>query len=145
MPEQNCIWVLAPQRSAILASRFLDHFLPQREATFAPEDPGEVLGLATDAAYDDVVVHLESAPSRGYCMIFNNMGDGDLLNAGILFNEDGSLFLTLSVDAKGGPEQAEHYLEIVADFAESELAYWGFEEPPPADADTFVERATRGR
>jgi hypothetical protein len=52
-PLIDC-YVLAPQPSANLARRFLEHFLPQREASFDPSDPIDVLGLTAGSSIRDV-------------------------------------------------------------------------------------------
>jgi hypothetical protein len=47
MPDLNDCYVLAPRRSADVASEFIMRFVPRREPAFAPEDPSEVLDLPT--------------------------------------------------------------------------------------------------
>ncbi|HYF35461.1 MAG TPA: molybdopterin-synthase adenylyltransferase MoeB [Prosthecobacter sp.] len=60
-PLYDC-YVPAPARSVDWASRFLDQFLPEREASFDLEDQAEVLGLSRHATLVDVLAHLENHP-----------------------------------------------------------------------------------
>ena len=141
MPELNDCYVLALERSASLAARFLARFLPRRERAFAPEDPSEVLGLPQGVSIDQVLEHLEAEQAQGYSMYFHNRDDSDPLHAAVIFNEDGSLFLMLSVDASGGEATAGRYLQELQEFADARFAYWGWEEPPVVGALEFEERA----
>jgi hypothetical protein len=122
MPELNDCYVLAPERSASLAVRFLDRFVPRREPAFAPEDPSEVLGLPRSVSIDQVLEHLEVAVSRGYSMYFHNRDECDPLHAAVMFNEDGSLFLMLSVAARGGDAEADRFRRELQKFAGARFA-----------------------
>ncbi len=74
-------------------------------------------------------------------MYFHNRDECDPLHAAVMFNEDGSLFLMLSVAARGGDAEAERFLRELQEFAGARFAYWGWEEPPVAGALEFEERA----
>ena len=71
-------YVLAPDRSADLAERFLDKFLPEREPSFDPADPSEVLGVPITSTLREVLQFLEANPTRDYSMCWSNTNEFDL-------------------------------------------------------------------
>lgn len=141
MPELIDCYVMAPERSADLAARFLQHFLPQRAASFAPEDPSEALGLPREVRVAQVLEHLQARRAESYSMYFRNLEECDPRHAAVMFNGDGSLFLMLSVDAGGGDAVANRFLLEMKQFASASHAYHGWEEPPVCDAREFRARA----
>ncbi len=136
-------YVLAPERSAALATKFLDNFVPLRQPSFAPEEPSEVLGCAASSDIEDVLIHLEAKRKQAYSLYFRNLEDCDPLHAAVVFNEDGSLVLMLSISATADGAMANVYVQKLQAFCGARLGYWGWEEPPAPSALAFEERAKR--
>jgi hypothetical protein len=143
MPELNDCYVLAPARSSSLALKFLDHFVPRREPAFEPADPSEVLGFSAVIGVDHVLQQLEAESTKAYSLYFHNRDACDPLHAAVIFNEDGSLFLMLSVAASEGAGAANHWLQELQLFSGAEIGYWGCEEEPTLGALEFEARAKR--
>ena len=141
MPGYNDCYVLAPARSATVAASFLEEFLSEREASFAPEDPSEVLGLPLDFQIVQVLQHLEIRLDTGYSMYFKNKMNEEPAHAALMFQEDGSLFLMLSVEADKGTDFATKWTNRIREFASAEYSYWGWEAPPVDGEAAFKERA----
>ena len=141
MNGSNDCYVLAPDRSASLAVRFLERFLPRREPSFERDDPSEVLCLSEGVNIDQVLEHLEAEHAQGYSMYFRNKDDANPRNAAVIFNEDGRLFFMLSIDASEGESDADRYLQELQEFTDARFAYRGWEEPPVLGAVEFEERA----
>jgi len=137
----NDCYVMAPERSAQIALKFLDRFLPNRTPGFDPRDPGEVLGLTEEFNLKEVFEYLEIKQEVEYAMYFQNEAEAEIKNAGVFFQEDGSLFLMLSVDDLTG--LADETLEEIQRAVNAVVGYWSFEEPPAADADSFRKRALK--
>ncbi len=142
MPGLNDCYVLAPKRSAQAALSFLNRFVPNREPSFAAEDPSEVLGVSPDFDLHQILDHLERNEEKGYSMYFRNTSADDPHHAALMFQEDGSLFMLLSVDSAQGSEVASDTLSELQKFSGSDFGYWAWEEAPAVNAETFIQRAT---
>src|SRR5688572_9673285 len=94
-PLFDC-YVLAPERTTKLVLEFLQRFLPEREESFVPEDPAEVLGLPRASSVEEALHHLEQHPSASYTFYWSNRLGGGPYHAIAAFNDDGSLVLGLS-------------------------------------------------
>jgi hypothetical protein len=142
-PLYDC-YVLAPKRSAELAQRFLDHFLPEREPGFAPEDPAQVLGLPEATTLEDVVRYLEDHPERTYAMYWRSKTATSPFYAIVAFGPDGCLVLGLSPSSEEDAYGHAHALAVLAEmkeFAGAEPGYTGVEEPPEITRRAFITRA----
>ena len=137
----NDCYVMAPDRSADLAASFLRQFLPERVPAFVPEDPSEVLGLPSTITLDEVLVHLQEVRDADYAMYFRSVAMGDPVHAAVFFNDDGSLFLMLSVSDGGGHAAADRCLLAMMKYTGAQYGYFGWEEPPVSDACEFRKRA----
>lgn len=143
-------YVLSPVRSALVATRFLDSFLPDRERSFAASDPTEVLGLSSDAAFDKIYAYLVGNPQTEYTFYWRSTSSDDPRHAILAFNADGTLVLGLSV-ASPEPETddsiesvAESWcgrLSVAVATADSPMppTLWGGELSPPTRSD-FASR-----
>ena len=131
MPGYNDCYVLAPARSATVAASFLEEFLSEREASFAPEDPSEVLGLPLDFQIVQVLRYLEIRLDTGYSMYFKNKMNEEPAHAALM----------LSVEADKGTDFATKWTNRIREFASAEYSYWGWEEPPVDGEAAFKERA----
>src|SRR5262245_11208705 len=120
-PLYDC-YVLAPERSADLAERFLDHFLPDREALFDPGDPSEVLGIGRDWPVRDVLRFLDANPEHAYRMYWRNRKAARPFNAIVAFEADGSLILGLSPSYDNEPDVAHSVMVEMKEFAGAEFA-----------------------
>ena len=132
------IYVLARERSAGIASRFLEEFAPRREQSAVEyefpqysDQPNLILTMAEDA-----IRHCVEHPSASQSFYFRNLGDGPA-HVMLFFTEDGGLILGLSVEQD--PDGALFRLRI---HARSEHGFVTFEEPPPATADEFRRLAS---
>jgi len=139
-------YVLSPVRSAHLATRFLDSFLPDREPSFDADDPSEVLGLPSGASLDVCCTFLVDNPTTEYTLYWRSSATDDPRHAIVAFNSDGSLVLGLSV---GDPEPttdgsmqslAQAWCNRLAEFAATAespapLTHCGGELAPPCRLD----------
>ena len=144
MPELNDCYALAPKRSAELAERFLDHFLPTRQASFAPEDPSEVLGLPADVTIAQVLRHLEENQEADYSMYFHNCAGSGPRIAGVFFRADGSLLFLVSIEAEQGDAAADQLLDDLKGHVGAQHGYWAWESPPAESAERFMRTLKRG-
>lgn len=140
MQGLNDCYVLSPRRSAQIALSFLEEFLPNREPSFVVEDLCEVLGIALDESLENIVEHLATKPGLDCSMYFRNLEGQEPQHVAVMFLEDGNLILMLSVNARGGPEIADRYLQALQGFVGGATGYWGWEESPVSDAQAFRER-----
>ena len=132
-------YVLSPVRSAVLASRFPDSFLPTRELSCDPLDPSEVLGLPPESSFDELCTYLALNSSVEYTFYWRSTTTVDPLHAILTFNSDGSLVFGLSVAC---PEQvtdasiessARPWIDRLRKFASDPPAILGSGIPlPPA-------------
>jgi len=131
---------MAPERSASLALRFLDQFIPNREETWDPADPADVLGLPRGSSLEEIVRFLERHVDRDYSMYFRNSADGSPYFAIMAYRRDGSLILGLSTVE--GERMAEAELRRLEQFSGSQ-GYWSVEEGPLSGRAAFIERLER--
>ncbi len=143
-------YVLSPVRSALIAMRFLDSFLAEREPSFAASDPTEALGLSSDTALDGIFAHLAGNPQTEYTFYWRSTSSDDPRHAVLAFNADGTLILGLSV---GCPEPTtDESTQLVAeswccrlstfvtnDGSQTPPTLWGGELAPPCRSD-FASR-----
>jgi len=132
------VYVLALERSAATALRFLEEFAPRREQSAVDyhfpqhsDRPGTVLTAARDA-----IRYCLDHPSESQSFYFCNLGDGPA-HVMLFFTEDRRLILGLSVDAG----EAEDSFKRLREYAGSQIGYVTFEEPPPATASEFRQLA----
>jgi hypothetical protein len=138
-------YVLAPERTAKFALRFLDRFLPEREPSFALEDPAEVLSLPPSSPIEDVLLYLEQHPTSAYSMYWRSRSGSDPYHAIVAFNDDGSLVLGLSPATDDHPDVARGYLRDLERYAGTEPGLLLFEQPPPdsrADFEAMIHPAS---
>jgi hypothetical protein len=135
-PLIDC-YVLAPERSAKLAMAFLDRFVPDRDPSFDPNEPSEVLGLPKGTFLDDVLSFLETNKDSEYRMYWSNSEKQEPYHALLAFNADSSLVLGLSPCVDDKESTAIEYLKLMKDFAGTNSSIWGVEMPPPASCEEF--------
>ena len=140
-PLIDC-YVLAPQRSADLARRFLDYFLPQREASFDPNDPIDVLGLPSGSSISDALDFLEQHANVGYSMYWRNTLDRAPYHAFLAFTSDGCLILGLSPCEDDRETEADRWVEEMKRFAAARHGFWRVEEAPPLNREEFQQRTS---
>lgn len=145
-------YVLAPFRSAVLASRFADAFLPEREPSFDPNDPSEVLGVSRDLSLDELITGLSLDQNAEYRFYWRSNRLTEPQHAILAFNSDGSLVLGLSINLPEALSETElgtaigTWIERLRDYIRScktpygasplpLRATWGVELPPPLLAD----------
>ncbi len=90
--------VIAPERTAAAASRFLLGFLARPIASFELADAAHTLGLSSDATLQDCFHFLEGTPKSQASFYWRNEELGDVRHLMIAFNDDQSLSLGVSVD-----------------------------------------------
>ena len=139
-PLVDC-YVLAPERSAAVASLFLERFLPKRVPLFDSLDPSEVLGLPADSSLSDVLEHLEAQADTQYSMYWRNALEEPPYYGLLAFTADGALILGLSPCADDRMSEAERWIEAMKESTVSDTAYWGVEEPPVETSSEFRSRA----
>jgi len=135
-PMSDC-YVLAPDRSAYLALKFLDQFVPFREPTWDAADPVDVLGVSPDSSFEGILEFLEQHVDRDYSMYLRNTGAGSPYYAILAYREDGSVIFGLS-----GDEDEQAALELLGrleGFAGS-AGYWSVEEAPAGSRGEFRAR-----
>ncbi len=138
-PLTDC-YVMASERSAGLALRFLDQFIPNREATWGPADPVDVLGVPSGSSLEEILRFLERHVDRDYSMYLRNNADGSPYFAILAYRRDGSLILGLSTDE--GEQMAQAELRRLEQFSGSK-GYWSVEEGPLSGRAAFIERLER--
>ena len=127
-------YVLAPVRSAVLASRFPDEFLPDREPSFDTNDPIEVLSLSPDADFDIQCTVLGLNDAEEYTFYWRSIQETNPLHAILAFNSDGSLGLGLSLLCPDGsdPESVvAPWLKRLQAFAQNPPRIFGTNFPDP--------------
>lgn len=127
-------YVLAPERTASVATRFLDRFLPCREESWDPDDPADSLGISPGHRFSELLEFLESQPTAEYTMYLRNTQSQQPGHAMLVWCSDGSLILGLSTAASGSGLLAE--LESFT----GQRGYCGGEEPPVASSAEFRSR-----
>jgi hypothetical protein len=134
MPEFADTYVLAPERSAALVARFLDHFAPRREEAavdysvpqFA-DVPARHFGRA-----EELVEYLVGHPSEPHGVYWRNLGDGPPFVMAF-FTSDGAVILGLSCVEPEAPA----WLSRLRAFAGPGPHCTLFEQPPPDSAAEF--------
>ena len=102
-PLSDC-YVIAPNRSAEYAMKFLDEFIPLRRITWDPSFSGEELGVSPTLSFEEILEHLEHNPESGIALYFWTTQSSPPWQAMLRFNGDGSLILGLSCDNEEGAE-----------------------------------------
>lgn len=138
-PLIDC-YVLAPERSKGLVLRFLEEFLPQREASFEPVDPYEALGLDPEEQIDTALEYLEEFPEADYSFYWKNRSEGAPLHGFVCFNSDGSLILGLSPSTDDDHSVALEYLRAMQTFVGTQVGLICVESPPPGSRSEFLSR-----
>lgn len=127
-------YVLAPVRSAVLASRFPGVFLPEREPSCDINDPIEVLNLSPDADFDIQCTFLGLNDAEEYTFHWRSVKDSNPIHAILAFKSDGSLVLGLSLNC---PDESEPesvvapWLERLQKFARNPPRVFGTNFPIP--------------
>jgi hypothetical protein len=134
MPGYFDIYVLAPDRSATTASRFLLEFAPRRQQSAAEYEfpqfsdrPTTVLLTAQEA-----IRYCIEHPSEPQSLYFRNLADRPA-HVMLFFTADQGLIFGLSVEQA----EAEDRFRRLCDWAGTQIGYVTFEEPPPATANEF--------
>jgi hypothetical protein len=138
-PLYDC-YVLATNRSAEIAVRFLDRFMPERCPAFDADDPPEVLGLPRGSTVGEVLQFLEANPTRAYSMYWGSERAGPPYNAVLSFTADGCLILGLAAAYDDEVKLAHQTLAELKEFAASRWGYAGVEENPAGSREEFVNR-----
>jgi hypothetical protein len=132
MPGYYDVYVISRERTAEVALRFLDTFVPEREQSAVDyefpqysEQPNTVFQSASEAIH-----HCEAHPDAAQSFYFRNRGEGPA-HAMLFFTPDHGLILGLAVD-----EQEDDWLLRLKAHAGSSLGYISFEQPP---AETVAE------
>jgi DNA-binding transcriptional LysR family regulator len=136
-------YVLAATRSADLAERFLNHFLPEREPSFAAEDPAEVLGVPESFTLPEVLQFLEAHREREHTMYWRNTRAESPFHAIVAFGADGGLVLGLSVPVDDDGAHASAVLTEMKAFASADHAYAIVDEPPVLCQSAFIALAAQ--
>ncbi len=79
-------YVLTEKRSSILAENFIDHFMPNREASFSPEDPSDVLGVSPSLSLPDIFQFLQDHTDLEYLMYWHNKDHQPPFHSMVSFN-----------------------------------------------------------
>ena len=139
VPGFHDVYVLARDRTAATAQRFLSAFAPHREQSAVDycfpqysERPSTILTSA-----DDAIRRCESHPFESQSLYFRNLGSG-AKHAMLFFTADGGLVLGLSVEV----EPDEMFLKL-REHARSETGYIDFEAPAPNTVVEFREICQR--
>jgi hypothetical protein len=135
-PLFDC-YVLAPERTADWAERFLDEFLPERTPSFEESDPSEVLGLPKGITITELFRFLEEHPQTDYRMYWQHTACIEPYHAHLAFNPDGSLVLGLSPYTDDHLDKARHYLRRMEAFAGTGPGLLFCEEPAPGTREDF--------
>jgi len=133
-------YVLAPERSAAVATGFLERFLPQREPRWQPEDVARALGTAPGETEQQVMTRLQDHAGAAYRLYWRNPTGASPYYAIVAFNSDGSLVLGLSL---ADATEAGVCLVAMEEQVGSEFSYWTREEPPVGSEREFCARARR--
>jgi hypothetical protein len=135
MPGYYDVYVMARERAAGVAVRFLDTFLPEREQSAEDyefpqysEQPTTVIEAASEA-----IQYCEAHPNEAQSFYFRNLGEGPTQGM-LFFTADQGLILGLSVE-----DQEDDWLFRLKEHAGSEIGYFTFETPPAATAAEFRE------
>ena len=137
------LYVLAPERSAALIGRFLDHFLPAREPA-AREYEAPQYAEQPDVVFADalgLIRFCENHPDVRHAIYWNNVDrGGEPRSAHVFFLPDGGLVLGLSTANRSLPEQDRLFAELKR-FTGSVLGYLTVETPPATDTAEFTRLA----
>ncbi len=133
MPGYHDVHVLAPERSAAVANRFLAAFAPNREETTAEyafprysAEPSIVFETAAEA-----IRYCIERPEEAQSLYFSNR-NGKPAWVMLFFTTDAALILGVSVESS----EEDVALAELQCHAGSEIGYITFESPP---ADTAAE------
>jgi hypothetical protein len=106
MPEGFDCYVMAPDRSARLARRFLDSFVPGAlTPAFDELDPIDQLGPEAGTTLTSWLEFLETHSSVAYAMYWH-AEHGEVLTATLDFTDDGELILGITTLASLGIQTA---------------------------------------
>ncbi len=137
MPPYADVYVLSPGRSAAVAERFLDMFVPQREQSAAEYEFPQYADkpVVTVKSASEAIQHCEDHVSEAHSFYFRNLGPGPA-HAMVFFTSDCALILGLSVI-----DHEEEWFVRLKEYAGSEVGYISFETAPAATAGAFRELA----
>jgi hypothetical protein len=140
MPGYFDVYVMARERTAGVAMRFLEMFVPMREQSAVDyefpqysEKPTTVIQTASEA-----IQHCEAHPDEAQSFYFRNRGEGPA-HGMLFFTADQGLILGLSVD-----EHEDDWLFRLKEWANSNVGYIASEVPPAPTAAEFRRIAAGG-
>ena len=136
MPGYSDVYVLAPERSASLVSRFLDKFAPKRE--FSAEeisvyDAGRELSFTSSEA----AVEFCSASSHTSTSLYWRSLSPPPDHVMVFFLTDGYLVLGVSTSEQ---EAISAFAMLQRFCGPTSCGYIAFEEPPPDNGSAFRNR-----
>jgi hypothetical protein len=138
VPGYYDVYVLAPKRTAETVERFLRWFAPTRTSC---ADEFSVPRFAKEAhtvfrTADELIAYCVAHPTEPHGIYWRCTHERDPAHAMVFFTPDGGLIFGLSVE-----NDAAHWRAELMDDTGSEIAWVGFEEPPPDTAAEFVALA----
>jgi hypothetical protein len=133
------LYVLAPARSAALAERFLDRFLPARKPSAAayevPQHAHHPEIIFTDVR--ELLRCCEARPRMRHAAYWTHgRQDGEPRAAHVFFLSDGGMILGLSTAVRE-PVHCEWLLGELRSFTGAEVGLIALETPPPDSAAEF--------
>lgn len=137
MTDSYDAFVLCEARSAPLARRFLDSFLPRRRSVAVdfpfPEltDPPKM----TFNDSEDVIRELESDQHESYALYWDSEGNGPISHAMLFFTRDCGMIAGIVTSE---PDYAVT-LRSVADVVGGQFGLVTFGNPPPDTCGEFID------
>ena len=133
-------YILAAERTSEMINRFLDEFLPNREAATGiyelPQHGGQ-----TEREFDSVaalIKFLVKETSTPYAIYWSNLENSDLKNAMCFFTDDHCSILGLSCDTpEKGTKVEDQLFERLKAFGKTSIGYVTYECPAPTNSKEF--------
>ena len=137
MMDLSEVYVLCEERSAEVAMRFLNKFLPARtdvaDDYYYPENVDEPTFHAADAV--ELIAHLTQMTTAKYGIYWDQAATSEPSQAMLFFTDDGAMIAGLAVPA----ESSKTFLGEVAKCVRGRFGMACSEERPPDSAEEFIQ------
>lgn len=131
----NELYALGEDRSAEAVLRFLDHFLPEREAiadefTVPEFSDNPIEEFRTDR---ELIEYMGTHTSESYAVYWNDRVLGSFKQAMVFYTTDGKVIYGLAVENAG-----EDDLQELTEFVRARYSRMGDEQRPPDVSTDFI-------
>ncbi len=130
-------YVFISERNSKSIFEFLEHFVPEREPSWHPDDPYELLNISDRGTVEELIEFICRCEDLEYSFYWRNRKSCEPYNAMVVFCEDGGLVLGLSATTDSHWELARDYLHKMKVFCGVDSGFCSLEYPPPSSKDEF--------